>query len=428
MRTAQEKIREWIHTHERDAAVLLKRLIQQPSIRGKEGKTQAIIVEKCRQLGLDIDLWEIDENQAIKEHPGFHCDRQEFSGNPNLVALLKGKGKGKSIILNGHIDVVPEGNPEEWTYPPYGGIEKDGKVYGRGATDMKGGNVALLLAMEAIIRSGISLDGDVIFQSVIEEESGGAGTLAAVLRGYKADGAIIPEPTSMKIFPLQQGSSWFRIHVKGKAAHGGTRYEGRNAIDLAAEVMQEIKILEEKRNDGLRKDPLYKSTPIPVPINVGSIRGGNWPSSVPEVCVLEGRYGISPYESVEDALQEFEEMISSLNDRHEWFKDKPLSLEWFGARWLPGNLEQGHPLLESLRKRFSDVLGCEPVIEASPWGTDGGILSSYGNTPVLVFGPGQTDKAHETDEYIELGRLVEAAEIIALTILDWCGYEEGAEY
>ena len=426
--TAQEKVKEWIYTHEREAAVLLKRLIQQPSVRGKEGKTQAIIVEKCRQLGLDIDLWEIDDNPEIKEHSGFHCDRQEFSGNPNLVALLKGKGKGKSIILNGHIDVVPEGNPEEWTYPPYGGIETGGRVYGRGATDMKGGNVALLLAMEAIIRSGISLDGDVIFQSVIEEESGGAGTLAAVLRGYKADGAIIPEPTSMKIFPLQQGSSWFRIHVKGKAAHGGTRYEGKSAIELSAEVMQEIRILEEKRNAGLRKDPLYKSSSIPVPINVGSIKGGNWPSSVPEVCILEGRYGISPYETVEKAFSEMEDMVNSLNERHEWFREKPLTLEWFGARWLPGYLESGHPLLESLEKQFIHVLGRKPDIEASPWGTDGGILSTYGDTPVLVFGPGKTEKAHETDEYIELERLLEAAEVIALTILDWCGYEEGAGF
>lgn len=143
-----------------------------------------------------------------------------------MVAVLKGSGGGKSIILNGHIDVVPVGDEANWEHDPFSGMIECGKLYGRGATDMKGGNVALLMAIESIIASGIKLKGDVIFQSVIEEESGGAGTLAAVLRGYQADGAIIPEPTNMKLFPKQQGSMWFRITVTGKAAHGEQDMKG----------------------------------------------------------------------------------------------------------------------------------------------------------------------------------------------------------
>lgn len=147
------------------------------------------------------------------------------------MATLKGSGDGKSMILNGHIDVVPEGDVNQWDHHPYSGEKIGNRIYGRGTTDMKGGNVALMLAMEAIIESRIELKGDIYFQSVIEEESGGAGTLATILRGYKADGVIIPEPTNMKFFPKQQGSMWFRLHVKGKAAHGGTRYEGVSAIE-----------------------------------------------------------------------------------------------------------------------------------------------------------------------------------------------------
>ena len=134
------------------------------------------------------------------------------------------------MILNGHIDVVPEGDVNQWEHHPYSGEKIGNRIYGRGTTDMKGGNVALILAMEAIIESNIELKGDIYFQSVIEEESGGAGTLATILRGYKADGVIIPEPTNMKFSRNNKVPCGF-VYVKGKAAHGGTRYEGVSAIE-----------------------------------------------------------------------------------------------------------------------------------------------------------------------------------------------------
>lgn len=427
----KEIIAAWIRSQEYEAATLLKKLVQQPSVRGNEGNAQAIVVEKCRELGLEMDLWELDEDPDLKNHPSFFCDRTQFAGNPNVVAVLKGNGEGKSIILNGHIDVVPEGNRDDWEEHPYSGHEEDGKIFGRGTTDMKGGNVALLLAIEALVRNEVRLEGDVIFQSVIEEESGGAGTLAAVLRGYRADAAIIPEPTGMKFFPHQQGSLWFRLRIKGRSAHGGTRYEGVSSLDLSYAVMDRIKRLEKKRNESIKEQPLYKDLPIPVPINIGVCQSGNWPSSVPDMTILEGRYGISPYEQMEEAILEFERDIAELNATHEWFREKPVELEWFGARWLPGKIDDDHEFLQCLRKNYKLVEQTEPAIEASPWGTDGGILSTIGRTPVVVFGPGVTKKAHDSNEYIEIGAVLKAAEIIAMTIMDWCGAdkiicEEGA--
>lgn len=200
MEKKMKQIKEWLQKNREKGTRFLQRLVQEGSIRGSESQAQAIIIEKCRELGLKLDIWEIGEERLLK-HPDFYSDRKNFSGNPNVVAVLSGSGGGKSIILNGHIDVVPEGNLNDWENEPFSGFVKDGRLYGRGSTDMKGGTASLLLALEAIISCGIPLKGDVIFQSVIEEESGGAGTLAAVLRGYKADGAIIPEPTNMKIFP-----------------------------------------------------------------------------------------------------------------------------------------------------------------------------------------------------------------------------------
>ncbi|MFD6440481.1 peptidase [Peribacillus sp. NPDC060186] len=418
----EEKIRTWLNEHRTNGIRLLQKLVQEPSKRGQEGSAQAIVVEKCRQLGLEIDLWEIGD-EKLRNHPHFYCDRKDFKGNPNLVAIKRGSGNGKSLILNGHIDVVPEGDHAAWHDDPYSGIAKDGKVFGRGTTDMKGGNVSLLLALEAIVESGIQLKGDVIFQSVIEEESGGAGTLAAVLRGYQADGAIIPEPTNMKLFPLQQGSMWFRLIVKGKSAHGGTRYEGVSAIDKAIGVMTEIKKLEQERNESLRHS-LYKNVTIPIPINIGSIQSGNWPSSVPDTAVLEGRFGIAPTETMEAAQRSLMQRIEALNETDAWFKVKPIELEWFGARWLPGSLELEHPLMKTLGAHYEKVMGVQPLVEASPWATDGGYLSSVGSTPVVVFGPGETKLAHDSNEYIEVDKMMDVAEIIALTIIDWCGVEE----
>lgn len=191
------------------------------------------------------------------------------------------------------------------------------------------------------------------------------GTLAAVLRGYRADGAIIPEPTNMKLFPLQQGSMWFRLIVKGKSAHGGTRYEGVSAIDKAISVMLEIKKLEQERNESLRHS-LYKNVKIPIPINIGSIQSGNWPSSVPDTAVLEGRFGIAPTETMEAAQRSLMQCIEALNETDAWFKEKPIELEWFGARWLPGSLELEHPLMKTLGEYYEKVMGEQPSVEASP--------------------------------------------------------------
>lgn len=418
----EEKVRKWIKKHRPKGIRLLQKLVQEGSIRENESSAQAIIIEKCRELGMELDIWEIGDEKLIN-HPVYCSDRKNYLGNPNVVGVIKGSGGGKSLILNGHIDVVPVGDEDEWSFDPFSGEIVDEKLYGRGSTDMKGGTVSLLMAIEAIKQSGIKLQGDLIFQSVIEEESGGAGTLAAVIRGYKADGAIIPEPTNMKIFPKQQGSMWFRITVKGKSAHGGTRYEGVSAIEKSLTVIKALQDLEKERN-GRIDDPLYKGIPIPIPINIGKINSGQWPSSVPDIAIIEGRMGVAPSETMEAARQEMEQTLKDLSLKDEWFATHQLKIDWFGGRWLPGNLNEDHVLVKSLSGSFESVKKDMPVIEASPWGTDGGILSNVGDTPVVVFGPGVTAAAHDTNEYIVLDDVFEAAEIIALTILKWCGSNE----
>ena len=415
----KKRIKEWLKENRARGTRLLQILVQEGSTRGNESGAQAIVIEKCRQLGMNLDIWELNGDELSK-HPAFFCDRKDFTGNPNVVGILKGIGGGKSIVLNGHIDVVPVGDEKYWEDDPFSGRVQSGMLYGRGSTDMKGGTVAMLMAIEALNALGIRLKGDIIFQSVIEEESGGAGTLAAILRGYRADGALIPEPTNMKIFPKQQGSMWFRILVSGKAAHGGTRYEGVSAIEKAALVVEKIQELEKQRNQKI-SDPLYKNIPIPIPINIGKMVSGQWPSSVPDQAVIEGRMGVSPEETMEQAQKEMETCIENLNQLDDWFRLHPLKIEWFGARWIPGRIAEEHPLVVALKESFQAVKNTAPIVEASPWGTDGGLLSTVANVPVVVFGPGITVTAHDANEHIELEEVFAASEIIAITLMEWCG-------
>ena len=416
--TDQQKVEAYIDQQQQETFDLLARMVRQPSIQYHEAGAQQVVIDKLKQLELDVDVWDPDI-EALKKNPYFVSTRKDFTNSPNVVGVLKGQGGGRSLILNGHIDVVPEGETTKWKDDPYSGKIEDGRMYGRGTTDMKGGNVAMILAIESIKRTGIQLKGDVIFQSVIEEESGGAGTLATVLRGYYADAAIIPEPTNLKLFIKQQGSLWFRVSIEGVIAHGGTRYEGVSAIEKAWIAHQKILDLEKERNARIT-DPMYEKLPIPLPINVGTIHGGTWPSSVPDLVTIEGRIGVGPDETIDAVKQELHECINQLSAADDWFSDHPAKLEFFGAQWLPNSVPVESQIAGIVEENFRQLFGDSIIVEASPWGTDAGILGTVGGIPAIVIGPGETSVAHYPNEYVELQKVVKVAKLFALTILKWC--------
>ncbi|QDX93322.1 peptidase [Brevibacillus laterosporus] len=422
----QERIREQLGKDRENAISLLQEWVREASVQGQEAGIQQKIANYLETLGLEVDIWEMagKELQKLEKHAYFVSPRTEFVGSPNVVGVWRGTGGGRSLILNGHVDVVPEGELNQWTQGPFSGEIVDGKLYGRGVTDMKGGNLSSLLAIQTLQKLGVRLKGDVIFQSVVEEESGGAGTLSTILRGYKADAALIPEPTNLKIFPKQQGSMWFRLFVRGRSAHGGTRYEGVSAIEKSMTVISRIQHLEQIRNQRM-SDPLYAKLPIPIPINLGVIHGGKWPSSVADLVTIEGRMGVAPGEEMEAAKQEMQTALQRLTEEDEWFVDHPVELEWYGARWVPGEVEMDHPLLILLQELYPSVLGEQAVLEASPWGTDGGLLTKLADTPSIIVGPGVTQVAHYPDEYIVLDDIFTCAELFALTLLEWCELDGG---
>jgi len=421
--TLSEKIKKDIEENKDNYIQYLKDIVKEPSTIGYEAGAQKIVEERLKGNNLEVDVW-IPQHKDLLESEYYNPIRDNYDGSPNVVGTLKGTQGGRSLILNGHIDVVPAGDLDKWEHGPYSGKILNGKLYGRGTTDMKGGNVATLIALETIINLGIKLKGDVIYQSVIEEETGGAGTISAIQRGYTADIAIIPEPSEMKIFPKQQGSLWFKINVQGISAHGGTRYEGVNAIEKGIIIFNQLLELEDRRNERYLQQELYKDNPIPIPINIGQFNGGIFPSSVPEEVVIQGRYGVGPDETITEAKAEFQQMLDDLVKVDGWFEKYPATVKWEGIHLPSGGSDINHPMLKILENNFKKIENEKPLSAGSVWGTDGGLLTKYGNIPSIIFGPGTTSMAHFTDEYIELDKLFRTAEIITLSIIDWCEIDE----
>jgi|LDZT01.1.fsa_nt_gi acetylornithine deacetylase len=413
-----EKLNGKIVQLETEMIEYAKKIISFPTISGKEFKAQNYVKEVLKSLEFQkIDIWDPDINQ-LKKHPAFISERKNFNNSPNVVGIKKGTGGGKSLILNSHIDIVPEGDINNWTVDPFKGIVKNGNIYGRGVSDMKGSHAPIFIVLRALQEIGLELKGDIIFESVIEEEAGGVGSLACAIKGYKADAAIIPEPSDFNICPAQQGSTWFRITIHGKAAHGGKRYLGESAIEKIPFIINSIRELEKYINEKYYTD-LYKGNPMPFCINIGKINGGNWPSAVPDEVKIEGRMGIPPAISLQEAWRLFEEWIINGSRKDPWLKIHQPIIEWFGAYWDSAQIDEKDQIVDIIKECYRNTLKEEPLVSGTPWGTDAAMLTKYSNTPTVIFGPGAT--AHDADENVPINKLMDYAKILSCILINWCG-------
>jgi len=398
-------------------------LVAVPSWDGNETPAQELMARWMGEAGLEVDLWEIDQ-EALARHPAYSAEipRARALG---LVGTLRGEGGGPSLILNGHVDVVPPGDPALWTHPPFEGVLKDGRLYGRGALDMKGPLCAALFALRALGTAGVVLRGDVFLESVVGEEDGGMGTLATILRGYRADGAVVMEPTGLAVAPALAGALNFRVRVPGKAAHGAVRTEGVSAIEKFVPVYQALVALEAARNRRLAGDPLFRSYDLPFPISVGTIQGGDWASSVPDHLAFEGRLGVAPGEDLGEARRALESAVAEAADGDPWLRENPPWVEWWGGQYEPARVPPDHPLVAVVRESAQSIMARVPRVMAMPYGADMGLLVNHGSTPTVLFGPGDIRRAHRPDEYVEVEELVVAARTLAVAAMRFCGVVEG---
>ena len=395
-------------------------LIAVPSLVGDETAGQEYVAAQMERCGLDVDLWDLNFEE-LSQHPAFSIEEERERGL-DVVGVMGEDAGGRSLILNGHVDVVPPGDEKLWHYPPWQGTIDEGRIYGRGAADMKGGLCCALFAVKALRDAGVRLKGRLIVESVIGEEDGGVGTLAAVLRGYTADGAIVAEPTELIVAPVQAGAFNFRVTIPGKAAHGCVREEGVSPIEKFVPVHEALMELERERNERLQ-DPLYARYRLPHALCIGNVRAGTWASSVAESLVFEGRYGISVDEDQDAARRSLEEAVAEAAKADPWLREFPPVVEWWGGQFYPARTPVGHPLVQTIAGALGDVTGADASLEGMTYGADMGLLVNVGHTPTVLFGPGDVRVAHRPDEYVPVRELETAVRTLALTALRFCGYE-----
>lgn len=405
----------------------ISRLVAIPTDRGRETPAQERMAEWMAQAGMNVDVWEIDFEE-LAAHPRFSIEIERGRSLGVVGALgradtdrREGRSPARSLILNGHIDVVPAGDVSRWTVPPWQGTIRDGNVVGRGALDMKGALCCGLYAARAIADAGVELDGQLLLQSVIAEEDGGAGTLAAIQRGYTADGAVVIEPTCLSLAPAQGGALNFRIHVRGRSAHGALRTEGVSAIDGFIPIYRALQGLEARRNSAVA-DPLFAHYEVPFPLCVGTLRAGEWASNVPESLCFEGRYGVAVGEEPAEAQAMFEDAVAAAARSNSWLERHPPEVEWWGGQFHPAATDPSDPIVRTVADAFRDIEGREPRVEGMPYGADMQLLVNVGHTPTVMFGPGDVRNAHRPDEWVPIAELETVTRTLALTALRFCGH------
>jgi acetylornithine deacetylase len=414
-------VREAVEARREDLVALLLRLVGTPSVTGDEGPVQELIEQEFRARGLEIDRWEArpEEIEPYVEHVGRQA---RYEGRPNLVARWRGAGADRSLLLNAHVDTVEVGDRSAWSRDPAGEVVGD-LVYGRGSCDMKGGLVAFIGALDALRSLGVSLRGDLLLNTTVGEENGGLGALSTVLRGYRADAAVIAEPTRLALVPAQGGSLVFRLTVTGKAAHAAMRGEGVSAFEKFLPLYQDLMAFEAERNQRLRH-PLYERIANKIPINVGIVRAGVWPSTVPETLVAEGRIGLLPGEDMAAFKREVEHRIAVAAAYDEWLRQHPPCLEWFSGQFAPAEVPADAEICQAIARAHEAVNGSAPSIEGVTYGADMRLFILFGGIPCVMYGPGDVAVAHQADEHLAIAELLAAAQTFAVLIAEWCGLAE----
>jgi acetylornithine deacetylase len=413
--SVDEEIIAAVAREERAIRELLAELVAAPTLLGAEASGQAIMRRALLELGLEpveVPL------AGIAGHEGTAPYSWDVSGKTNVVATWHPGpvGGGRSLVLNGHIDVVSPEPAALWTGDPFTPRIEGDWMYGRGAGDMKCGLAAIVGAVRGLQALDVTPRAPVQIQSVVEEECTGHGALACVLAGHTADAAILTEPTQAAIWTAQVGVLWFAVRAIGAPAHAGDAVAGANAIEGSYAVIAALRELEAAINAAPRP-PLFADHPHPIYLNVGMIHGGDWPSTVAGECVTHFRLACYPGESVADLKARVEQTVAAAGAAL-----APLRLEvvYDGFQAEGYELDPASPLVTALGSAAARVTGGAPPLFASTATTDARSFTLYGDTPAVCFGP-LAENEHGVDERVYLPSVTHTAQAIALFISDWCG-------
>jgi acetylornithine deacetylase len=379
-----------------------------------------------RAMNLETDVFEPTQVDGLTEHPGY-WPGLDYAGRPNVVGVWKGQGGGKNLILNGHIDVVDEGDHKKWKYQPFGGEIVGNRLYGRGSVDMKGPIAAMTMAVKFLMEMGICLKGDVILQSVVNEELGGYnGTLACILKGYRADAAIVTEPSDMKIEPGTKGGQAYTITVPGCGAHQSFWWKGVSSLDKAILIKKAIEEFEKIRQIETRDIKLYDDPEIyptsAITDSVYSFKAGD-PSimGVPYETRMDLWIDVLPGEDLDEVTHRFENYIKYIASKDEYLKNNMPVIKRFDMRPIyPTAISVDHPIVQTMKRCYTDMLKTQPKICGFEAACDAMMFNLFSDVPAVVFGPGQLESAHRPDEYMDIAQLINSVKVYAAIMMNFC--------
>lgn len=423
---SQERLIEYVDINQDRLFELIGDLVRRDSQNtppvGNEAACQKHVASVLRGAGWEPDVYELDSVPGLRDHPVFFGGR-EYAERPNIGSRRQGAGGGRSLILSGHIDTVPRGT-QPWTRDAFGGQIEENRMYGRGSNDMKAGVGINLFVAEAIQKLNLRLSGDLIFETVVDEEFGGVnGTLAGRLRGYLADAAIISEPSFLRVCPAQRGGRIAHITFSGT---GGILSEGEypaGVVEQVTHFLVEVPKFGEQRRRKTQPHPLYAHHPDHVPVSVTKIFTAPWgnrePITTPEECRVEIYWQLMPGEKQAEVEREFLDWFESvIASAPRLYARRPAL--GFPIRWLPGSaISPTEPVVTELAECAEAVLHQRPPIVGIEGPCDMYVFHNF-QIPTVLWGP-RGGNTHAADEYVELDSVVAAAKALLLFVCKWCG-------
>ncbi|HET7323260.1 MAG TPA: ArgE/DapE family deacylase [Halococcus sp.] len=392
-------------------------LVSFPSYPGDEEPVQRWLYDRLEDLGFQTYEWEPDTD-LLASHPSFPpIDTLELENRPSIGGVLElgDPNDGPTIVLNGHADVVPVAE-NEWTSDPFEARWEDGRLYGRGALDMKSGLVACIFAALSVYEQSDGLDGRIVVESVVGEEEGGIGAATAAGNNpypFERDAVLIAEPSDFNITVAAEGCLMKCLTIYGKSAHAARTWEGESVLPHVERIRRAFTDHEQERAERVTH-PLYEEFDNPWPVNFGTVHAGNWASSVPAELTSEIRIGVAPHETVREVESEYQQRLKQVIEESEWLSSHPPAFERFSVQFEGSEVARDEPIVKSLAQTMREH-GIDPEYEGFTGGTDARHYLEAG-IPTVVFGPGALDIAHQPDECIEWNGVIEASEIIADTV------------
>jgi len=422
-----QQVQEYVDANSGRLAALAGDLVRIPSENtppvGAERGCQEYLGAALEKLGWEVSLYEPTSVAGLPAHPLFWAGR-DYRGRPNIGARRRGTGGGRSLVLSGHIDTVPRGT-QDWTRDPFGAQIEGNRLYGRGSNDMKSGVATNLFMAEAIRELDLPLAGDLVFETVVDEEFGGVnGTLAGRMAGYNGDAAIVSEPSFLRICAAQRGGR--TVHITFFGGAGGVLTDGMmpaGVVDQLAYFLAAVPEFAAMRRVAAPGHPLYAACPDPVPVSITKIYTAPWgtrePVTIPDSCRVEMFWQAMPGETREQIDRQFHQWFDGvLEAAPKLYAVKP-RVE-FPIRWLPGSaISAGEPLVRELSAAAQAATGCVPPVAGIEGPCDMYVFHEFG-IPAVLWGA-RGGNTHGPDEYVELDTVSAAAKALLLFISRWCG-------